>query len=151
MDSCIQFLNQVGASYFHQFTFYVAPLFRLVPEEELSLCQFFALGLCGVDGLQGIWVKSCVPRLRAYGHWRRCEVLHLFEVKIKLLCGYGKFSHVLFAASRVAAYKIRYDLLTQAFTFVYLVKYNLELFEKAKRRLAHQPQYIVGCMFGSNL
>ena len=53
----------------------------LIPEEILSLGFLLAWCLGTEDGLQRVGVVARIPGLGTDGHWRRREVLYLFQVE----------------------------------------------------------------------
>lgn len=137
-STVVELLDQVGASDASQFTLYALPLFGFIPEEELSLSQLFAWCLGREDRFESIGVVTRIPRLGADGHRRGRKVLHLFKVKVQIFGDDSKLCHVFFLTARMAANKIRYDLLFQPLLFVDTVEDALELIELLKRWLAHE-------------
>ena len=57
----------------------------VIPEEVFALGEFFFFGMCGVDGLQRVGMKSCVEGLSGDCHGGWGEVLNLFEVEVEFL------------------------------------------------------------------
>ena len=88
-------------------------------------------------------IVAGVPCLGADGHWGGGEVLYLLQVEVKAFGYHGEFGHILFVASRVAAYEVRYDLLVETLLPVYAVEYLFEPLEQSKRRFAHVLQHVV--------
>ena len=64
----VQLVNQIFSSYPSQFIDNISPFFGFVPEEELTLCQFLALGLGTEYGFQCIGVETSVPCFGSNGH-----------------------------------------------------------------------------------
>ena len=102
-------------------------LCRIIPEKELPLGLFVTVGAGGVDGLHCVRIYARVKYLGAQSHGRGREILYLLKFEIESFGYDGKFGHILLGASRMAAYKVRDKLLTQAAILVYLVKSFLEL------------------------
>ena len=113
------------------------PFFRLVPEEELTLCQFFPLSLGAEYRFQRVGMVSGVPCFRGYCHRSGGKVLHLFQMKIQPFGNNGKFRHIFFFASGMRGNKIRNQLLAQVFLFIDSVEYPFECFKLLERRFAH--------------
>ena len=101
--------------------------------------------------LERIWVIARIPCLCSYCHRCGREVLHLLEMEVELLCRDGQLGHVPSPASRVAAYEVRDNLLSQSLFPAYPVEYCLELSEKAERGFPHQAQDIGRCVLGRHL
>ena len=91
------------------------------------------------------------PSLGANGHWRRCEVLHLLEVKTKWAHLFCQVCHILFATAWMTADEIGNNLLTESCSLTGAVEYGLELVELAERGFAHQLKYMVFSMFWCHL
>lgn len=123
----------------------------LVPEEELTLGEFFFLCSGRENGLESVGMDARVPGFSGDGHGGRGEVLHLFELEIKILGQCGKFGHVFGCAARVAADEVGDDLLSEVFLAVYVVKDTLEVVEETERGFAHKGEYAVGGVFGCYL
>jgi len=120
----------------------------LVPEEILSLGFLLAWRLGAEDGFQRVGVVACVPRFCADGHWRRREVLHLFELESQFPCDVGQLRHILFVAAGVAGDEVRNNLLVEMLLAADAVEDALEVEELLERRFAHQSQHAVAGMFG---
>ena len=108
----VQLVNQIFSSYPSQFIDNISPFFGFVPEEELTLCQFLALGLGTEYGFQCIGVETSVPCFGSNGHGGRSKVLYLFQMKVQTLDDDGKFRHVFFLAAGVAGDKVGDELLS---------------------------------------
>lgn len=67
----------------------------------------------------------------------RGEVLHLLQMEVELLGDNRQLCHIFFGASRMAAYEVRYDLLSQVQFLVQAVEYPLEAVELFERRFTH--------------
>lgn len=118
----------------------------VIPEKELALGLFLALGTGGIDRLHGVRVDTGIEYLGAQGHGGGREVLYLLQFEVQLLGYYGKLCHILLGAAWVTAYEIRDKLLPQSAIAVNPVKCFLELPELRERRLAHKLQNGVGRM-----
>ena len=94
---------------------------------------------------------TCVPRLRADGHGRGREVLHLLQVEIEPLGDDGQFGHVFLVAAGVAGDEVGDELLAQALLLVDAVENLLECLELGKWRLAHDAQHTVAGVLGRHL
>ena len=119
----------------------------LVPEEKLSLGEFFLGRLCRVDRFQCVWLIARVPCLGGNGHGRGREVLYLFQLEVETFGDDGQFCHVLFAASRMAADEVGDNLLLQVFLLVDSVEDALELLKLCKRWFSHQVENGGGSVF----
>ena len=71
----------------------------IIPEEVFALGEFFFGGGGGENFLAGVGVDSGVENLGREGHWRRGEVLNLFEMEVEVAGLDGEQGHVDFAAS----------------------------------------------------
>lgn len=111
------------------------------------MCQLFSCCLGTEYRFQGIGIVACVPGLSAYGHGRRGEILHLFEVEIEVFRDDSEFSHILFPAAGMAADEIGDDLLSESFFLVDLIEDALKLIELVERRLAHELEHLFGGVF----
>ena len=140
--------DEVRAADASQFALDVAPLFGLIPEEELALGEFLALCLGAEDGLEGIRVEACVPGLCGHSHGRGREVLHLLEVEVEALGDDGELGHIGLFASRVGTDEIGDDLLAEVLFAVDAVEDALELFEELERGFAHVHEDAVGGVLG---
>ena len=149
--AAVQLVDQVGATDATQLVDDVATLFGLVPEEELALGQLLALRLGAEHGFEGVGMVTCVPRLRADGHGRGREVLHLLQVEIEPLGDDGQFGHVFLVAAGVAGDEVGDELLAQALLLVDAVENLLECLELGERRLAHDAQHTVAGVLGGHL
>ena len=92
---------QVRSSDTSQFRFYFLLFFRLIPEEELSLCQFLPLCFGTEYRLQCIGMKSAVPCFGGYSHRSRGKVLYLLQMKVQPFGDNSQFRHVFFLAAGV--------------------------------------------------
>ena len=97
----VELRDEVRSADASQFALDVAPLFGLIPEEELALGEFLALRLGAEDGLEGIGVEACVPGLCGIGHGCRGKVLYLFQMEVELFGDDGEFCHIFLVAARV--------------------------------------------------
>ena len=147
----VEFFDEVGPSDATETLFDVTALFGLVPEEILSLGEFFTLALGREDGFEGIGVEARIPRLGGNGHGGGCEVLHLFQMEIKLLGQHGQFGHICFLTARVAADEVGDELLVQALLAVDTVEDALELIELLERWFAHESQHAVAGVLRGHL
>ena len=146
----VQLVNQIFSSYPSQFIDDISPFFGFVPKEELTLCQFLALGLGTEYGFQCIGVETSVPCFGSNGHGGRSKVLYLFQMKVQTLGDDGKFRHVFFLAAGVAGDKVGDELLSQTFFAVDTVEYLFELSELAEWRFAHDAEYLFRGMLRRN-
>ena len=128
--AAVQLVDQVGATDAAQLVDDVATLFGLVPEEELALSQLLALRLGAEHGFEGVGMVPCVPRLRADGHGRGCEVLHLLQLEMQVLGDDGKLRHIRYLASRMTGYEVGYQLLVQSVLPVDALEPPFELLEQ---------------------
>ena len=131
-STVVELLDQVGASDAAQLTLYALPLLGFIPEEELPLRQLLTWCLGREDRFESIRVVTRIPRLGADGHRRGRKVLHLLKVEVQILGDDSKLCHILFLTARMAANKIRYDLLFQPLLFVDTVEDVLKLIELLK-------------------
>lgn len=97
----IELLYQVRTPDFAQFTLYSGSFLGLIPKEELALSQLLTWRFSTEHRFQSVRVIARIPRLCAYGHWRRRKVLHLFKVEVQLSGNDCEFCHILFMAARV--------------------------------------------------
>ena len=144
--SAVELSDEVGAPYASQFVLYVATLLRFVPEEEHALCLFLARRFGAEHWFERVRIVAGVPCFSADGHRGGGEILYLFQMEVESFGYHGEFGHIFFAASRMAAYEVRYDLLVESFFAVYAVERLFELFEQGERRFAHVLQYVVACV-----
>ena len=86
---------------------------------------------------------TCVPGFGSNCHWSRGEILNLFQMEVKPFGYNSQFCHVLGRTSRVAAYEVWYDLLTQIVLGINTVEYFLESFELFEWRFAHDVKYSI--------
>ena len=131
-STVVELLDQVGASDASQFTLYALPLFGFIPEEELPLRQLLTWCLGREDRFKCVGVVTRIPRLSADGHRRGRKVLHLLKVEVQILGDDSELCHIFFLTARMAANKIRYDLLFQPLLLVNAVEYALKLIELLK-------------------
>ena len=142
--------DQIRSSKPHQLMFDISSLLRLIPKEELPLGKFLTLSFSRKYRFQSIRVKAGVPRLCTYGHWSWCKILRLFQMKVQVFCLYSKLCHIFFLTSGMAAYKIRYNLLSHIQFLIYFVESLFEVIKLRKRRFPHDLQHWVAGVFRSH-
>lgn len=150
-QTAVELRDEVGAADAAQLAFDVGSLFRFVPKEELSLCQFLAWSAGTEDRLESIGIETRVPHLCADGHWCWREVLHLFKFEVQTFCNGSKLSHVLFSTAWMATDEVGDDLLAQVLLPVDALEDFAELPKLVKRRLAHELQYAVRSVLRGHL
>ena len=146
-----QLVDELGFANTSQTLFNAPTFFRLIPEEVLALGQFLLLALGTLDGFKGIGIVTRIPRLSRDCHGCGGEVLNLFELEVKMLGDNSQLSHIGLRATWVAGDEIGDDLLVEMLLAIDAVEDALELVELLERRLAHEVQYAVAGVFGSNL
>lgn len=98
----VEAADQVGAVYAPERSGDVGAIGRVVPKEVFALSQFFFRTGGSVNFLACIWMHAGIIYFGGYGHWRRSEVLNLFEMKVEVFCFNGKLGHVSLVASGMA-------------------------------------------------
>ena len=106
-------VSQVRSSDATQFRFYFWLFFRLVPEEEHTLCQFLARRYRAITRFERIRMVTCGPSLSAHGHGSGRKVLHLFQLEVHPFRQHAQLRHDFFRATRMAAADVRDDVLAQ--------------------------------------
>jgi hypothetical protein len=149
--AAVELGNEVRTTYATQALLYASTLFRLVPEEELTLGELL-FGCLGTEHwFERIRVVACVPRLSGIGHGSRGEVLNLLQLEVKTLGDDSKLGHVLFLTAWMGGYEIGNDLLAQTFLAIYAVEDALELIELTERGLAHEVEHTIAGVLRGNL
>ena len=86
--------DEVWAAYASQLGCDPAAVGGIVPEKELSLRLFLRGCCCGEHFFSGVGVDAGVVHFRGKCHRRGCEVLHLLEMEVQVLCFHSQFGHV---------------------------------------------------------
>ena len=149
--AAVQLADEVCTPNTTQFAINIGTFVFFIPKEELALGQFLTLGTGTKDWFKRIWVVASIPCFGADCHGSGREVLYLLQVEIEVFGDDGKFSHIFFLATWMAAYEVRDYLLLQIFFLVDAVKDTFELIEELERRLAHLIEHLVGSVLGRDL
>lgn len=147
----IKTLYQVASVHASERTYDFVLILSVIPEEIFALSLLFLRRMSRENPLAGIRMDAGVVDLGGESHRRRRKVLHLLKVHIQILGLDSQFGHISLVASRMARYKIGYDLLAQPLASVYTVEYFLKLVEKFERWLSHEVEYLRRSVFRRNL
>ena len=142
--------NKVGTTYPVKRFGDIAPVLRVVPEEEHPL-QLLVVGCGGgVNFLSRVGMYAGVVYLRGERHRRGGEILYLLKMEVQSLGGDSELCHVFFGAAGMRRDKVGYQLLAQTGTSVLTFEEAVEFAEEFERRLAHEPQNGIGRMLRSH-
>ena len=133
-----------------EFVDYLVPHLRLIPEEELALCELLLLRGSREYFLACIWMNPGVIYLTRYGHRGRSEVLHLFKMEVESFSDAGEFRHISLLAGRMRGNEIGNKLLVESVLAVDVVEYLLEVVKQFERRFPHAVKHTVGSMLRSH-
>ena len=142
-----QFFDELGFSNTAQTLFDAPSFLRFVPEEILSLSQFFLLALGTLDRFEGIGVVARIPCLCGDCHGCGREVLNLFKLEVEMFGDDSQLGHIGLTASWMAGDEVGNNLLVEMLLAIDAVEDALEVVELLERGLAHQVKDALAGMF----